>query len=55
VAPELRHRRQDVLLYIADEEGSVREHAQRGGFPADSVVEVHTIVDPTTAEVRATA
>ena len=42
-------------VYIADDEGSVREHAQRGGFPADSVVEVQTIVDPTTAEVRTTA
>jgi Protein of unknown function (DUF4242) len=42
-------------VYIADDEGSVREHAERGGFPADSVVEVHTIVDPTTAEVRTTA
>lgn len=28
----------------------VREHAQKGGFPANSVTEVVTIIDPTTAE-----
>ena len=39
-------------VYIAPGEGAVREHAQRGGFPADSIVEVHTIVDPTTAEAQ---
>lgn len=36
--------------YIAPDEESVREHARRGGFPADKVMEVHTIIDPTTAE-----
>jgi hypothetical protein len=28
----------------------VREHAKQGGFPANSVSEVATIIDPTTAE-----
>jgi hypothetical protein len=28
----------------------VREHARLGGFPADRVLEVATIIDPTTAE-----
>jgi len=28
----------------------VREHAKQGGFPANKVSEVKTIIDPTTAE-----
>jgi hypothetical protein len=28
----------------------IREHAQQGGFPADAVLEVRTIIDPTTSE-----
>jgi hypothetical protein len=28
----------------------VREHATKGGFPANSVSEVKTIIDPTTSE-----
>ena len=37
-------------VYIADEEESVFEHARRGGFPANKVVEVRRMIDPTTAE-----
>jgi hypothetical protein len=37
-------------VYIAPNPELVREHAVRGGFPADSVREVKTIIDPTTAE-----
>lgn len=37
-------------VYIAPNEDDVRKHAQQGGFPANSVVEVTTIIDPTTAE-----
>jgi hypothetical protein len=37
-------------VYIAPNEDAVREHALQGGFPANSVVEVRTIIDPTTAE-----
>ncbi|HUX44338.1 MAG TPA: DUF4242 domain-containing protein [Terracidiphilus sp.] len=37
-------------VYIAPNEEMVREHARQGGFPANSVAEVKTIIDPTTAE-----
>ena len=37
-------------VYIAPDEASVREHAQRGGFPANVVSQVTSIIDPTTAE-----
>jgi hypothetical protein len=37
-------------VYIAPNEEMVREHAKRGGFPANSVAEVKTMIDPTTAE-----
>lgn len=37
-------------VYVADDAEVVREHARRGGFPADSVVAVTTVIDPTTAE-----
>ena len=37
-------------VYIAPNEAMVREHAAQGGFPANSVAEVKTIIDPTTAE-----
>jgi hypothetical protein len=36
--------------YRADNAELVREHARRGGFPADTVVSVQAIIDPTTAE-----
>jgi hypothetical protein len=37
-------------VYVAPNEDSVREHARRGGFPADSVAKVTRMIDPTTAE-----
>ena len=37
-------------VYIAPDEGAVREHAERGGFPVDRVSAVTGIIDPTTAE-----
>ena len=37
-------------VYIAPNEELVREHAKQGGFPANSVNKVATIIDPTTAE-----
>jgi len=37
-------------VYIAANEQLVREHAAQGGFPANSVAEVKSIIDPTTAE-----
>ena len=38
-------------VYIAPDVETVREHARRGGFPADTVAQVATIIDPTTAEL----
>lgn len=37
-------------VYVAPDEASVREHARQGGFPANRVSRVATIIDPTTAE-----
>jgi hypothetical protein len=37
-------------VYIAPDEASVREHATKGGFPANSVAQVRRMIDPTTAE-----
>ena len=37
-------------IYRAPNEEIVREHARQGGFPADRVSEIKTIIDPTTAE-----
>ncbi|WP_031430811.1 DUF4242 domain-containing protein [Methylomicrobium agile] len=39
-------------VYIAPDEASVREHAEKGGFPANRISEVRTVIDPTTAESR---
>lgn len=35
-------------VHIAPDAETVREHARRGGFPADAVEEVAAIIDPTT-------
>ena len=37
-------------VYRAPNAEIIREHAKRGGFPADKVSQVHTVIDPTTAE-----
>ncbi len=37
-------------IYIAPNEEIVRQHAQQGGFPANSISAVRTVIDPTTAE-----
>ena len=37
-------------IYQAKNEELVREHATKGGFPANSVSKVATVIDPTTAE-----
>ena len=39
-----------TCVYIAPNEKLVREHARQGGFPADQVLEIATIIDPTTSE-----
>ncbi|NQU64136.1 MAG: DUF4242 domain-containing protein [SAR324 cluster bacterium] len=38
-------------VYIAPNEEAIREHAQKGGFPANRISEVKVMIDPTTAEV----
>jgi Protein of unknown function (DUF4242) len=40
-------------VYDAPNEAIIREHAQKGGFPANRISEVTGIIDPTTAEIRA--
>jgi hypothetical protein len=35
-------------VYIAPNKEMVREHAKRGGFPADRISEVKNIIDPAT-------
>lgn len=37
-------------IYRAPNEDIIREHAQRGGFPANKISQVHAMIDPTTAE-----
>ena len=41
-----------TCVYIAPNAEIIREHARRGGFPADRVLEVAEVIDPTTAEQR---
>lgn len=36
-------------IYLADSEASVREHAKLSGFPANTVTEVCSVIDPLTA------
>lgn len=37
-------------VYLAPNEELVREHARQGGFPANAVLRVSTIIDPNTAK-----
>ena len=37
-------------IYIAPDEDTIRKHAEMGGFPANQVSQVRTMIDPTTAE-----
>jgi len=37
-------------VYIAPNEETIREHAQQGGFPANRISEIKSVIDPTTAE-----
>lgn len=39
-------------VYIAPSEELIREHAQRGGFPANHIYKIERIIDPTTAELK---
>lgn len=40
-----------TCVYVAASEDLVRKHARCGGFPIDSVLTVHRVIDPTTAEL----
>ena len=40
-------------IYIAPDEDSCREHAERGGFPANRISRISRVIDPTTAEAVA--
>ena len=40
-----------TCVYLAPNADLIREHARRGGFPADRVLEVAVVIDPTTAEL----
>jgi hypothetical protein len=42
-------------VYIAPDAETIREHARQGGFPANRVSEVRTVIDPTTAEAAGKA
>jgi hypothetical protein len=37
-------------VYIAPDEATIRQHAQQGGFPANSVARIRAVIDPTTAD-----
>ncbi|CAH1903929.1 conserved hypothetical protein [Candidatus Nitrotoga sp. HW29] len=37
-------------IYIAPDEQSIKTHAERGAFPANSIAQVKTMINPTTAE-----
>jgi hypothetical protein len=37
-------------VYIAPDEDMIREHAKQGGFPANRISEVASVIDPVTAE-----
>lgn len=39
-------------VYIAPDADMIREHASQGGFPANRISEIKTIIDPTTAEEK---
>ena len=36
-------------VYLAEDEDAVREHAKISGFPANRIVEVSKVIDPSTA------
>ena len=37
-------------VYIAPRAGLIRDHAEQAGFPAEEVMEIVEVIDPTTAE-----
>jgi hypothetical protein len=41
-----------TCVYISPDPELIREHARLGGFPANRVLEVGSVIDPTTAELN---
>jgi hypothetical protein len=39
-------------VYISPNEEMIRDHAQQGGFPANRISEIKSVIDPTTAEEK---
>ena len=37
-------------VYIAPDEDAIRKHAQLGGFPANRISRIRSVIDPTTAD-----
>jgi len=37
-------------VYIAPDEETIRQHAKAGGFPANRISKIRTMIDPTTSE-----
>ena len=37
-------------IYKAESEELIREHAKKGGFPANSIIEISTVISPATAD-----
>ncbi len=37
-------------VYVAEDEAALREHAEAGGFPANVITPVATLIDPVTGE-----
>ncbi len=37
-------------VYIAPDEATIRQHAESGGFPANRISQIRSIIDPTTSE-----
>ena len=37
-------------VYIAPDDTSVRKHAEMGGFPANSISQIRSVINPTTAD-----
>jgi hypothetical protein len=37
-------------VYLAPDEETVRQHAEQGGFPANRISQVRSMIDPTTAD-----
>ncbi len=37
-------------IYIAPDEETIREHAAQGGFPANQISRISSVIDPATSE-----